>query len=336
MVSSRSVVEASAAERLGEAEPVEPEHWLTRRGAELRVRVELLDAGADSGSILIFGDLGDARANGVNPLVRLHSRCLYGDALGSDDCDCGPELQAAMNMIQDEGVGVLCYLEQEGRGEGLLVKAQGLNLSERKGLNTFDSYTRLGKDQDSRSFDAAADYLRNKLNLTSVRLMTNSPYKVDALADAGLRVERVPLETVPRSDRARCYLEAKRAIRGHQLDRALREAEEALEQALHEAEETLHRNEDAFRYAHVARQDPRVDHDHQMAHEPDATAARPHRSRIAAELNSRAVWTSVACGSVVAACLIWLVPLGLPASVAVAAVGVAGFAIGRGSGLGSS
>ncbi|MEU6584847.1 GTP cyclohydrolase II [Nocardia sp. NPDC046763] len=180
--------------------------------------VELRDdpdgaAGQILGHVLVFGHPGDGC------LVRIHSRCLYGDALQSVDCDCGPELELAMDLIQDEdGQGVLIYLEQEGRGEGLVVKAMGLRTGEQTGADTFDAYRMLGHPIDSRSYGHAADALSD-LGLREVRLMTNNPDKVQAVQDAGLKVEAVPLVTEPRSERAALYMEAKRRTTNHSYPR---------------------------------------------------------------------------------------------------------------------
>ncbi|APA98774.1 3,4-dihydroxy-2-butanone-4-phosphate synthase [Nocardia seriolae] len=195
------------------------EHSLSRKGREMPVRVmELRDRPGGVveqvvGHVLVFGHPGDGC------LVRIHSRCLYGDALQSDDCDCGPELELAMDLIQDEnGQGVLIYLEQEGRGEGLVVKAMGLRTGEQTGADTFDAYRILGHPIDSRSYDHAADALTH-LGLRSVRLMTNNPDKLRAVQDAGLRVEAVPLATEPRSERAALYMGGQAARRQPQLSR---------------------------------------------------------------------------------------------------------------------
>ncbi|MCP2317874.1 3,4-dihydroxy 2-butanone 4-phosphate synthase / GTP cyclohydrolase II [Nocardia amikacinitolerans] len=185
-------------------------HRLTRKGRELRVRVMAIPGAEDGGHAMIFGPIADGC------LVRIHSRCLYGDALRSDDCDCGPELDLSMDMIQDAGCGVLVYLEQEGRGAGLVDKARGLRTSEVFGLDTFDSYERLGLCADTRSYENAANALLH-LGLRSVRLLTNNPDKVRALTDLGIAVTVVPLVTRPRSERARRYLEAKRRRRGHTI-----------------------------------------------------------------------------------------------------------------------
>lgn len=215
---------SSAARAAESARPLgfETGHALTRKGSQLSVRVIALGEAGAAGYALVFGDAERRPA----PLVRIHSRCLYGDALGSDDCDCGPELEQAMDRIQRERAGVLVYLEQEGRGAGLIVKAMGLRLSEQERIDTFASYVRLGHDPDSRSYELVTRFLCEALGLTQVRLLTNNPDKVAALSAkrrdaghtrAGLRVITVPVHTVPRSRRARRYLEAKRQLRGHTL-----------------------------------------------------------------------------------------------------------------------
>ncbi|MEC3917393.1 GTP cyclohydrolase II RibA [Nocardia sp. CDC160] len=189
-------------------------HSLTRRGLEMRVRVVELEAGC--GSAIIVGD----PEHHPRPLVRIHSRCLYGDALGSEDCDCGPELELAMDLIQAEGTGVLLYLEQEGRGAGLTVKAQALRLTETKGCTTFESYDELAVARDSRSYGAAAIFLREQLELTELRLLTNNPGKVTSLRKHGLHTDMVRLPTAPTSQRAIRYLESKRQRSRHLLPRS--------------------------------------------------------------------------------------------------------------------
>lgn len=202
----------TAASRLAE-----PGHRLTRKGRELQVHVVQIPDDIDGGHALVFSEISDGRMRITdNCLVRIHSRCLYGDALQSDDCDCGPELDMAMDRIWAQRTGILFYLEQEGRGAGLINKARGLETSERFDLDTFDSYAQLQLIADSRSYKLAADTLVG-LGLTSVRLLTNNPDKVRALETAGLKVSVVPLHTRPRSERARKYLEAKRRRRGHMI-----------------------------------------------------------------------------------------------------------------------
>ncbi|MFQ6396353.1 GTP cyclohydrolase II [Nocardia sp. KC 131] len=197
---------------MGKAAPSlsETGHRLTRKGRELCIRVMPISGGDDGGHALVFGQIADGC------LVRIHSRCLYGDALQSEDCDCGPELDKSMDLIQDAGCGVLVYLEQEGRGAGLVNKARGLRTSERLGVDTFDSYERLGLSVDMRCYRLAAEAL-TVLGLGSVQLLTNNPEKVRAVRDQGITVTVVPLGTRPRSDKARRYLEAKRKRRGHMI-----------------------------------------------------------------------------------------------------------------------
>ncbi|MGW4245952.1 GTP cyclohydrolase II [Nocardia sp. NPDC004722] len=188
----------------------ETEHVFTRHGRSITVRVIPLDPDGIPGHALIFGDVGP------NCLVRIHSRCLYGDALHSDDCDCGPELELALDMIQAEGRGVLFYLEQEGRGAGLVGKARGYSLSQRERLNTFASYERLGYSPDSRTYTPAAKLLLD-LGLLSVRLLTNNPDKEAELRTAGIAVRPVRLHIVPRNPWVDQYLRDKREFRGHRL-----------------------------------------------------------------------------------------------------------------------
>ncbi|MEU8895903.1 GTP cyclohydrolase II [Nocardia sp. NPDC048505] len=175
----------------------------------LRVSELREDSGELLGYILAFGTVTDGC------LVRIHSRCLYGESLRSDDCDCGPELDKALDLIQQAGHGVLVYLEQEGRGLGLIAKARGYRHSEQTGADTFASYEALGYPADARNYDLAAEHLRKVLELRSVQLLTNNPVKAEAVARAGIAVTPVPLGTRPLSERARAYLEAKRRRRGH-------------------------------------------------------------------------------------------------------------------------
>lgn len=185
-------------------------HAFTRAGRAIPVEVVEIHSGEGGGHALVFGTIGD------DCLVRIHSRCLYGDALSSDDCDCGPELSAAVDMIQATGGGVLIYLEQEGRGAGLVAKARGYQLSQCSGRDTFASYAMLGYPPDARTYSAAASTLWS-LGLRRIRLLTNNPEKVSAVRAVGIEVERLPLRIVPQNRAAHAYLEAKRRARGHLL-----------------------------------------------------------------------------------------------------------------------
>jgi GTP cyclohydrolase II len=128
-------------------------------------------------------------ATAAAPLARIHSECFTGDLLGSLRCDCGPQLRGAIRRMAAEGAGVLLYLAQEGRGIGLANKLRAYALQDR-GLDTLDANRALGWGTDERSFAAAAAMLR-ALGIARVRLLTNNPKKLAALADGGIRVERV-------------------------------------------------------------------------------------------------------------------------------------------------
>jgi 3,4-dihydroxy 2-butanone 4-phosphate synthase / GTP cyclohydrolase II len=148
-------------------------------------------------------------------LVRLHSQCLTGDVFGSERCDCGEQLDAALAMIEQAGSGVLVYMFDEGRGIGLLNKIRAYALQDR-GHDTVEANHALGFAADMRDFKAGAHILFD-LNVRKVRLLTNNPDKVAALEEYGLSVsERVSIEMPPRSAN-RGYLQTKRTKFGHLL-----------------------------------------------------------------------------------------------------------------------
>jgi 3,4-dihydroxy 2-butanone 4-phosphate synthase/GTP cyclohydrolase II len=149
--------------------------------------------------------MGDPTLPGT--LVRIHSECLTGDVFGSMRCDCGPQRDAALRAIAEEGRGVLVYLKQEGRGIGLLPKLQAYELQE-QGLDTVEANLALGFPADMRRFDVGARILQD-LGVRSVRLMTNNPYKVDDLQALGVAVDaRVPI-VIATNDHNRRYMETK-------------------------------------------------------------------------------------------------------------------------------
>jgi 3,4-dihydroxy 2-butanone 4-phosphate synthase/GTP cyclohydrolase II len=148
-------------------------------------------------------------------LVRLHSQCLTGDVFGSERCDCGEQLDAALEMIERAGSGVLVYMFDEGRGIGLLNKIRAYALQD-EGHDTVEANHALGFAADMRDYSAGARILAD-LGIHNVRLMTNNPEKVQALENYGLTVvERVPVEALPRSAN-RNYLQTKRTKFGHLL-----------------------------------------------------------------------------------------------------------------------
>ncbi len=148
-------------------------------------------------------------------LARIHSSCLTGDVLGSLKCDCGPQLHAAIAAIaRHPGGGILLYLQQEGRGIGLLNKLRAYALQD-QGWDTVDANTRLGFEPDERDFTLAAAMLR-ALDVKAVQLLTNNPLKVAGLAAHGFTVTRVPHDMPPGPHNAQ-YLATKRDRQGHML-----------------------------------------------------------------------------------------------------------------------
>jgi GTP cyclohydrolase II len=134
---------------------------------------------------------GDVRSS-ADVLVRVHSECFTGDVLGSLRCDCGAQLHHAMQLIAEEGTGILIYLRQEGRGIGMLDKLRAYNLQD-MGYDTVDANLMLGHRADERDYTIAAMILR-ELGVTSVRLVTNNPLKIESLQNLGIAVTaRVPL-----------------------------------------------------------------------------------------------------------------------------------------------
>jgi 3,4-dihydroxy 2-butanone 4-phosphate synthase/GTP cyclohydrolase II len=160
---------------------------------------------------LVKGDIGD----GHNVLVRVHSRCLTGDVFHSARCDCGPQLDAAMQRIADEGRGVLLYLNQEGRGIGLSNKIRAYELQD-QGLDTVEANERLGFKADQRDYGIGVQVLRD-LGVRSMRLLSNNPRKLVGIEGYNLSVvDWIPLE-IPPSEHTRRYLKAKKEKLGHKL-----------------------------------------------------------------------------------------------------------------------
>ncbi len=148
-------------------------------------------------------------------LVRLHSQCFTGDLIGSLRCDCGDQLRGAIRQIARAGSGIVLYLAQEGRDIGLVNKLRAYELQDR-GFDTFDANEALGFDADERVFLPAAEMLR-QLGIGRVRLLTNNPHKVDALAEAGVEVVDRVAHAFPSNGHSAAYLQAKRDRAGHLL-----------------------------------------------------------------------------------------------------------------------
>ncbi len=178
---------------------------------EFRVIGYRNDVDAAEHVALVYGEAEGA----PEVLVRMHSKCMTGDVFGSLRCDCGPQLHAAVERIVQEGRGVIVYLDQEGRGIGLLNKLRAYVIQD-AGADTVAANQRLGFGPDLREYGIGAQILRD-LGLSTIRLMTNNPRKVVGLDAYGLElVERVPLEVTATRDN-RDYLAAKRDKLGHLL-----------------------------------------------------------------------------------------------------------------------
>ena len=205
---------------------------MTRRkavagGADLQLRAETVLPTRKAGAfrLLAYGDSKDRDvvvalvkgriAAGKSALVRLHSQCLTGDVFGSERCDCGEQLDAALTLIEESGSGILVYMFDEGRGIGLLNKIRAYALQDR-GRDTVEANHALGFAADMRDYRIGARILLD-LGVRQVRLMTNNPDKVRQLEQYGLTVtERIPIEVTPGVSN-REYLRTKRAKFGHLL-----------------------------------------------------------------------------------------------------------------------
>jgi 3,4-dihydroxy 2-butanone 4-phosphate synthase/GTP cyclohydrolase II len=195
---------------------------LVKRVAEARVPTEWGDFTAYVYESLLDGEQHLALVRGAvqgeeGVLVRVHSECLTGDALGSLRCDCGTQLQGALKRIAEEGMGVLVYLRgHEGRGIGIAHKLRAYTLQD-EGRDTVDANLELGLPVDSREYGIGAQILVD-LGITTMRLLTNNPAKYGGLEGYGLEiVERVPLQTAPNPENIR-YLRTKQQRMGHFLE----------------------------------------------------------------------------------------------------------------------
>jgi 3,4-dihydroxy 2-butanone 4-phosphate synthase/GTP cyclohydrolase II len=185
----------------------------TRFGGEFRIIAYENDMDQLTHIALVKGEIDPEKP----VLVRVHSECMTGDIFGSLRCDCSDQLHKAMEMVNQEGSGVILYLRQEGRGIGLVNKLRAYELQISHGLDTVEANRELGFKDDLRDYGIGAQMLRD-LGVRKMRLMTNNPKKMVGLQGYGLSVvEQVSIE-IPPTDFDRCYLECKKLKMGHLLN----------------------------------------------------------------------------------------------------------------------
>jgi len=184
----------------------------TEYGGDFQLIVYENDVDQHNHVALVMGEIDPNEA----VLVRVHSECLTGDVFGSRRCDCGPQLERAMRMVADEGKGVILYMQQEGRGIGLLNKIRAYALQD-QGCDTVEANLRLGFKPDLRDYGIGAQMLHD-LGVRKMRLMTNNPTKIVGLEGYGLEVvEQVPIVIEPCATNLR-YLKTKQDKMGHLYD----------------------------------------------------------------------------------------------------------------------
>ena len=191
---------------------IESDSFLPTEYGNFRIRVFVGPDGKEH-TTLYTGDISNPKNT---PLVRIHSECLTGDAFGSLKCDCGPQLESAMRRIQEEGCGAIVYLRQEGRNIGLYSKIQAYALQD-QGHDTLDANLLLGLPADGRTYDVAAEMLKD-LEVNTVRLMTNNPLKINGLIENGIHVQKRLEHVAGISTFNSEYLATKGARMGHLLD----------------------------------------------------------------------------------------------------------------------
>ena len=190
---------------------VESDAFLPTESGNFRIAVTPDERGMEHALLYVEGF-----SKSVNPLIRIHSECLTGDAFHSLKCDCGAQLKKSMELIQKEGAGAIVYLRQEGRGIGLESKIQAYALQD-KGYDTLDANLALGHPADARDYSIAAKMLKKK-GIKNVRLMTNNPLKIKGLVDNGIEVSDRVSHITGLSDENKEYLKTKSSRMGHLID----------------------------------------------------------------------------------------------------------------------
>ncbi len=185
----------------------------TEHAGEFKVIAYTNDVDRHEHVALVMGDIQSDEPT----LVRVHSECLTGDVFGSARCDCGAQLHAAMQMVEQEGKGIVLYMRQEGRGIGLVNKLKAYKLQDEEGLDTVEANIQLGFKPDLRDYGIGAQILRD-LGVRKMRLLTNNPKKIIGLEGYGLEVvDRLPIE-MPSAAENKAYLKCKRDKMGHMLE----------------------------------------------------------------------------------------------------------------------
>ena len=172
----------------------------------------MYDTGDESVRVVSLGNL---REQGPNPLLRIQSSCLASEVFGAVDCDCADQLRESMKLIATEGRGLIIHIHQEGRGQGLSQKIRAVHLMQRDSLDTVAAFEALGLEQDIRSYDEVV-YLLRRIEIETIRLISNNPAKMLFLQQHGLRVEMMNTHPTIRPENAK-YLETKKAKLGHKL-----------------------------------------------------------------------------------------------------------------------
>ncbi len=195
-----------------------PSHF----GGEFRAIVYTNDVDKHEHLALVKGDIDPEQ----EIMVRVHSECITGDVFGSDRCDCGAQLQAAMRMVAEAGTGVVLYMRQEGRGIGLVNKLRAYTLQDKDGLDTVEANIELGFKPDLRDYGIGAQILRD-LGVRKMCLLTNNPKKIVGLEGYGLQVtNRMAIEMKPHPENLE-YLRCKKDKMGHLLGLTDKDADEA-------------------------------------------------------------------------------------------------------------
>ena len=208
IISIDELARALPVKKSGEASKME---WasLPLENAEWQISTYISPTGAEH-AILKFADTPTSQ-----PLVRVHSECLTGDVFGSKRCDCGPQLQEAIRLIEENGHGYVIYIrDHEGRGIGLAEKIRAYVLQD-SGQDTVQANVSIGQPVDDRTYEDAAEIL-HRLKITSLTLLTNNPEKISAIRKAGIEVKTAPLEVVANKHNQK-YLETKRDKLNHAL-----------------------------------------------------------------------------------------------------------------------